>query len=327
MNPGAPKRHSTAAGQVVEFLVWASLIEQSRGALHVFLPLLDRGLDGVVHRLTDGAYLPVQVKGRTSLREGSLTVVVRADSLVDDDAWMICALSTDAWLGDEVLVVQERDFKRLAERSVFEGQDVYEAIFSMHPHASRWAPFLRSRDGLAAPLLASEVPLSRQAEPLAPDERKHSWLGFLGEAEVVRRLAESPRLDLFRPFPDLETVEVLARDNVGRGWCGIQVKTGTVSPVPPRRLHASIRRSSFVPASSTFVVVLAWLAEAAVFHPRCLWIPSERVAEVASVDGPALEIVFDPDDPRRTELDPYRADLAALPRLVEAACAAGSDRG
>jgi hypothetical protein len=29
-----------------------------------------------------------------------------------------------------------------------------------------------------------------------------------------RRLAESPRLDLFRPFPDLEMVEVLARDNV-----------------------------------------------------------------------------------------------------------------
>jgi len=42
------------------------LIEQSRGALHVFLPLLDRGLDGVIHRLTDGEYILVKVKSRGS---------------------------------------------------------------------------------------------------------------------------------------------------------------------------------------------------------------------------------------------------------------------
>ncbi len=50
-----------ATGQVMEFRVWTELIQQSRGALHVFLPLLDLGLDAVIHRLTDGEYIPVQV--------------------------------------------------------------------------------------------------------------------------------------------------------------------------------------------------------------------------------------------------------------------------
>ena len=56
-----------AAGQVAEFKVWSELIRQSTGGLHIFLPLRDRGIDGVVHRLQDGFYAPVQVKARTSL--------------------------------------------------------------------------------------------------------------------------------------------------------------------------------------------------------------------------------------------------------------------
>jgi hypothetical protein len=58
-------RNKSAPGQALEFLIWASLIRQSLGALHVFLPLLDRGLDAVLHRLTDGMYIPIQVKGRS----------------------------------------------------------------------------------------------------------------------------------------------------------------------------------------------------------------------------------------------------------------------
>ena len=58
----------------MEFRIWTMLIEQSRGALHVFLPLLDRGLDGVIHRLTDGEYIPVQVKSRGSAVEGMVEI-------------------------------------------------------------------------------------------------------------------------------------------------------------------------------------------------------------------------------------------------------------
>ena len=63
-----------AAGQVVEFKVWAELVRQSMGGLHVFLPLRDMGIDGVVHRLADGTYLPLQVKGgRRSRRRARCT--------------------------------------------------------------------------------------------------------------------------------------------------------------------------------------------------------------------------------------------------------------
>lgn len=55
------KRDETlASGQVFEFRVSAALTEQSRGQLHLFLPLSDCGIDGNVHRLRDGAYIPVR---------------------------------------------------------------------------------------------------------------------------------------------------------------------------------------------------------------------------------------------------------------------------
>jgi hypothetical protein len=57
-----PSGSQDAIGQTAEFLVWATLIAQSGGRLHVFLPMLDRGIDGLIHRLDDGAYLALQVK-------------------------------------------------------------------------------------------------------------------------------------------------------------------------------------------------------------------------------------------------------------------------
>jgi hypothetical protein len=57
-----------AIGQAAEFLVWASLISQSGGALHIFLPMLDRGIDALVHRLEDGTYIALQIKGNTALK-------------------------------------------------------------------------------------------------------------------------------------------------------------------------------------------------------------------------------------------------------------------
>jgi hypothetical protein len=50
-----PYGSEDAIGQAGEFLVWANLITQSGGGLHVFLPMLDRGIDAVVHRLKDVA--------------------------------------------------------------------------------------------------------------------------------------------------------------------------------------------------------------------------------------------------------------------------------
>src|SRR2546430_15048915 len=102
-----PRRHTMSTGQVMEFRVWTELIRQSHGALHVFLPLLDRGLDGVIHRLTDGEYIPVQVKSRTEVVNGFVEIVIPRRSLVDDRALIIAALLTGDDLGPMVLVVDQ----------------------------------------------------------------------------------------------------------------------------------------------------------------------------------------------------------------------------
>jgi hypothetical protein len=76
-------------GQAAEFLVWAPLITQSSGGLHVFLPLLDRGLDAMVHRLADGAYLALQVKGKTTLHGPEAVIQVYEKHLFTPDQIVI----------------------------------------------------------------------------------------------------------------------------------------------------------------------------------------------------------------------------------------------
>ena len=123
------------------------LIEQSRGALHVFLPLLDQGLDGVIHRLTDGQYIPVQVKSRGSTADSMVEIVVRADSLVDDRALIIAGLHTAEDLGPTLLVVDEATFKRMAAHDFSKGKDFYSASFSMRANkGTHWRPYLVPSD-------------------------------------------------------------------------------------------------------------------------------------------------------------------------------------
>src|SRR5487761_595360 len=57
-------------GQVCEFTVWSELLAQSRGRLHIFLPLADRGVDGIVHNPLTHEFTLVQVKGRATLAKG-----------------------------------------------------------------------------------------------------------------------------------------------------------------------------------------------------------------------------------------------------------------
>jgi hypothetical protein len=318
-----PDQHNNLApGQALEFEIWSDLIKQSQGALHVFLPLLDRGLDGVLHRLTDGRYIPVQVKGRNQFHHDMVQIVVKADSLVDDDALLI-GVFTPNTENQLDLLVDERTLKRLATRSISNGHEVYEVAFSMHPGRSRWRPYLIPRTQMAEHILgmAPSQALQRlDPDLLKPSERHHAWLGFLGEAEVIRRLAESSRLDLFRPFPDLEMVEVLVRDNVTRNFAGIQVKTATVAhPTEEAQFH--VRKSTLSHAANAWVVCLAWWQEAKAFDAECLLIPATDVAQVGTDTGPGFEIFFNPKSPRRTRLDPYRNPLSKLSDLISQTCA------
>jgi hypothetical protein len=57
--------------------VWSRLIATSAGDLHVFLPLEDRGIDGIVHRISTDACAHLQVRGRTVNRYGGFGLEVR----------------------------------------------------------------------------------------------------------------------------------------------------------------------------------------------------------------------------------------------------------
>jgi hypothetical protein len=154
------------------------------------------------------------------------------------------------------------------------------------------------------------------APGLEPEDRHNQWLGFVGESEVVRRLADNPRLDLFRPFPDLEMVEVLARDNVNGQFVGLQVKTAV--PGEYGEAHIHVRKSTFVPASSTLVAALAWLPTEGRFAEECLLLPTEDLPGVAVDDGDRWAINFHPTSRMQTPLDPYRRPLGDLGAWVGA---------
>jgi hypothetical protein len=144
---------TSASGQVFEFRLWAALIDQSQGSLHVFLPLADRGIDALLHRRSDDIYIAVQAKGRSSLNGGEVQIVVWANSLNDDGALIVSGLITGGTLGPTMLVVPEADFKRLASRTHWNDQPIYSMSFGMHPHSnSRWLPYLVSTDHLAEKL-------------------------------------------------------------------------------------------------------------------------------------------------------------------------------
>jgi hypothetical protein len=307
-----------AAGQVVEFKIWAELVRQSMGGLHVFLPLRDQGIDGVVHRLADGAYVAVQIKGRTELTPaGQVHITVSAGSLVDDGALIVATLVDGEQLGGLVLVVEEGQFRELAAHDVVDGREYLTAAFELHAGGrSRWAPFLVPRERLAERfgVVASEVGLEGGELEAIGVDRGH--VGFMGETEVVRRLAEASSLNLFRPFPDLETVEVLARHVMSRRFLGLQVKTsGWDSAHLENRVY--LRRSSSRPAISTFVCVLGWDREAMRFDEECLLIPSMDIGEVARVEGAWLVLELEPGSGRHRRLQAYSTALASLHQKVE----------
>ena len=298
-----------AAGQVAEFKVWAELVRQSAGLLHVFLPLRDVGIDAVLHRLTDGAYLPVQVKGRTSLTDsGQVHITVTASSLVDDDATIVATLIDGPLLGPFVLVLSEADFKRLAVHTEVGGREYLTAAFQMRSGGdSRWAPFLVPRERLADRFRAATASLALE-EQVGVDRGAE---GFIGEAEVIRRLAETEGLALFRPFPDLETVEVLVRRSSTGRFAGLQVKTsGFDSSHSEERVY--LRRSSFRPAASTFICVLGWDRDAGRFAETCLLIPSLDIAGLTRVENEWMVLELEPGSASHRRLDQYRVSLASL---------------
>lgn len=303
----------SASGQVFEFRLWAALTEQSRGELHVFLPLADRGIDALVHRLSDGKYLPVQAKGRSVLVDGEVEIVIWADSLRDNDALIVSGLISEGGLGPTMLVMREGDFKELAEKSHHDGHPIYAARFGMHPRErSKWYPFLIPT-GRLVERFDVEPAAAIQLEVAEPRPMWRSDLGFLGESEAIRLLAEDGSLNLFRAFPDMETSELAVLNLDSHRALGLQLKTVGVDAAH-RAATVSAHTSSFRPTPTTYFVVFGWLREEKRFHEECLLIPSEEFRAMCrpSDEYGALKFDWHPGSTARTHLDKYRLVLRDL---------------
>ena len=309
---------ASASGQVFEFRLWAALIEQSRGGLHVFLPLADRGIDALVHRLSDGTYFRVQAKGRSALVGGEVHLAVWAVGLGDDDALLVGGLVVDGGLGPTMLVASVRDFKRLAEQTSADAKVVYSMGFGMRPRSdSRWLPFLVPAERVVERFGVSAAAGELAEVRLAPRPSWRSDLGFLGESEVTRLLAEGAELNLFRPFPDVETAELAVLHLESRRALGLQVKTVGIDSTR-RSATVSVYASSFRPAPSTYFVVLAWLREEGRFHNECLLMPSEELLGVAAEDAYGhIKFEFDPDSTTEDMPDRFRLPRSSLPPTIE----------
>ena len=306
-------REVSASGQVFEFRLWAALTEQSRGALHVFLPLADRGIDALIHRLSDGAYLAVQAKGRSVLVDGEVEIVIWTESLRDDNALIVSGLITDGGLGPTMLVVSEGEFKKLAERSHHDGRPILAARFGMHPRdRSKWYRYLVPTERLierfgVEPLafIGSEIV---EARPMW-----RSDLGFLGESEAVRLLAEDGELNLFRSFPDMETAELVVLNLDSRRVIGLQLKTVGVDAAHPAATVAA-HALSFSPSPATYFAVFAWLREEKRFHEECLLIPSEEFRKLCRPSDQYGAFKFDwhPGSTAHSHVDKYRLPFMDL---------------
>lgn len=299
-------------GQAAEFLVWAPLITQSGGRLHVYLPLLDRGIDALIHRLEDGAYLALQVKGKTVASRTETPIAVYENHLFTPDQLVIGVHLDGDRLGPFVFVADAATLKKKAARIVDRGRGLLVVDMPLRPTAGhKWTDHLVPFEGLAARLggVAREPLAAVEAPPPSDEDRV---TGFWGELEVIRRAAMLKDCGLFRPFPDNETAEVLVRRLATGATIGIQVKTcGLKEPNGRGRIFAL--KSSFVAAPTTLLVALAWIAPEGRFHENCLVIPSAVLPSLTNSVGPYYKLHFHPagsSEPSR--LDPYRVPLESL---------------
>ena len=310
-----PSGANDAIGQTGEFLVWAALISQSGGRLHVFLPLLDRGIDGLIHRLDDGAYIAVQVKAKSTVGQREAPIAIFDGHLFTPDQLVIGVFLEDGVLGPYALVVDAATLRRDATLIDDRGRAmrIVDMPASRIP-GHKWNEYLIATGGLAG-RIAPPVQAAPALAPSTPSDQAQV-IGFLGEQEVCRRLATLDSCGLFRPFPDYEMVEVAVRRLATGATAGLQVKTAELDR-PHDTRHVLINRATFVPAESTYLVVLAWILSEGRFHDTCLLIPSVDVPSIASHDGPYYELHFRPDGSvERSRLDPYRMPLAELDQAV-----------
>ena len=216
-DPPPPRPHRSvrtyalSVGQVAEWLGWTHLVGTSAGDLHMFLPLRDEGIDGIVHRLSTDAYARLQVKGRRPrLSRGEVTFEVRDHELVDDRAVVLGVEVNDAGvgLGPVALMVDVPTFRQRATQKVYRGNRLHVATVKLPPAPrDKWAPWCVPVEEIGDRLLP---PPEGAAGSLVPAEVATGlWtasprVGYRAEMELLRRTADCDRLNVFKAHPDLE---------------------------------------------------------------------------------------------------------------------------
>jgi hypothetical protein len=324
-----------ALGQVIEWLVWSSIVGHSDRTTHVFLPLDDRGVDGIVRRVDDEAMCAVQVKGRTSIAYSEIRTVVRRTSLDDPNITFVVALldPTTITLGETVYVMGADTVLRLGSPSNGPNGAEIELRLPYPPRAqSKWAPYACRLSEIVDHLFPSagvspppRPPASTPtlAEPLIPaPPRQRELLGHLAELEVMRLLGEPPTLNTFKSFPDLEEAEYLVRHRPSGTIRGIQVKCLIVLDAESRG-GVDFHGPSFAPSSITDAVILAWREDINGFDTTAWIIPTIDIPTLVTTDRYTfrLPLRIASDRPMRT--DPYRVERARIPALIEARATPG----
>ncbi len=312
-----PHGSTDTIGQAAEFLVWAALTAQSGGGLHVFLPILDRGIDALVHRREDGAYLALQVKAKTALHGPEAPIAVYENHLFTDDQLVVGVHLDGDRLGPFALVADASTFRKKAGRIVDRGRTLLVADMPMYPiPGHKWSEDLVPVEQLARRLGAGRATLPAPIPVTAEPTDEDSVIGFWGEQEVCLRTAMLEDCGLFRPFPDSETVELVVRRLATGANMGMQVKTLQLQQ-PHGYGNVLVNRSNFVAAPSTLLVALAWILPERRFHESCLLMPTVELPSIAGTSGRYYELHFRPagsSEPSR--LDRYRLPLDSLGEAI-----------
>lgn len=316
---GRPPKNT---GQIAEWLVWANLLTHSRSTVHMFLPLDDRGVDGILRRPADDVMVPLQVKSRTrSLVRSELEVQIPDWSLKDGSIrWILVVLERDAAaLGPVALLLDTDTILRFSvPYSLRHGTPGRLITCPMPiPAENRWAPYACATDELAErilpPLAAAPEVFEEEGEEPVTQGPQH-WMGALAEAEVMRLLSGVPELNVFKSFPDIELSEYIARRSPDGAMQGIQVKCVGLDG-PHDHGGFLIHARNLATPTRALIAVLAWRHDLDRFDDRALLFPAGRMKELGhrSEDTWMGSFSPDPTHPNRfADVTVHREDIGRL---------------
>jgi hypothetical protein len=186
--------------------------------------MLDRGIDGLVHRLADAAYLALQVKTKTSLKSSEGPIAVYEKHLFNDDQLIIGVSLEGDRLGPYVLVADGATYRRKAARIVDRGRTMLVADMPVRPiPGHKWSEDLVPLEQLASRLGASRAAIGVAAPlpwNLRPNRTRSSASGvswrFAATSRHSKTVACSAHSPITRSRKSLFAAWPVARRSASR---------------------------------------------------------------------------------------------------------------